>query len=95
MAKEMVFKKNVFGGFNRDDVVLYINELLNELKLSNEENQRKDARITELENKLHEYETAAANTDLSLPADLDTDDPQQVLSHVDKILQCYLSKDGV
>ena len=55
MIEERSFKRKAFGGFDREDVIEYIDELLAELQKCREENARKDARITELEGKLDEY----------------------------------------
>ncbi len=91
MSEERPFRRKAFGGFNREDVIEYIDKLLEELKAGKEENARKDARIAELEQKLDEYETAAAS---STPAQVvQCDTPEDVLSQVDKILQSYLSKE--
>ncbi len=89
MSEERSFKRKAFGGFDREDVIEYIDELLAELQKCREENARKDARITELEGKLDEYEAAAA-TQAEITAECNS--PQDVLSQVDKILQNYLSK---
>lgn len=89
MSEERSFKRKAFGGFDREDVIEYIDELLSELQKCREENARKDARITELEEKLDEYEAAAA-TQAEITADCNS--PEDVLSQVDKILQNYLNK---
>lgn len=89
MSEERPFKRKAFGGFDREDVIEYIDKLLVELKSSKEENARKDMRISELERKLDEYETTAA---AQPEAALDCSSPEDVLSQVDKILQSYLSK---
>lgn len=89
MSEERSFKRKVFGGFDREDVIEYIDELLVELQNCKEENVRKDARITELEQKLDEYETIAA-TQSDITAECNS--PEDVLSQVDKILQNYLCK---
>ena len=89
MIEERSFKRKAFGGFDREDVIEYIDELLAELQKCREENARKDARITELEGKLDEYEAAAA-AQAEITAECNS--PQDVLSQVDKILQNYLSK---
>lgn len=89
MSEERSFKRKAFGGFDREEVIEYIDELLVELQRCKEENARKDARITELEEKLDEYEAIAA-TQVEITADCNS--PEGVLSQVDKILQNYLSK---
>lgn len=89
MSEERSFKRKAFGGFDREEVIEYIDELLVELQRCKEENARKDARITELEEKLDEYEAIAA-TQAEITADCNS--PEGVLSQVDKILQNYLSK---
>ena len=89
MSEERSFKRKAFGGFDREDVIEYIDELLAELQNCKNENARKDARISELERKLDEYEATAA-TQSEIMADCSS--PEDVLSQVDKILQSYLSK---
>ncbi|MBR3754502.1 MAG: DivIVA domain-containing protein [Clostridia bacterium] len=89
MIEERSFKRKAFGGFDREDVIEYIDELLAELQKCREENARKDARITELEERLDEYE-ATAVTQPEITADCSS--PEDVLSQVDKILQSYLNK---
>ena len=89
MSEERSFRRKAFGGFDREDVIEYIDALLVELQRCKEENARKDARITELEEKLDEYEAIAA-TQAEITADCNS--PEDVLSQVDKILQNYLNK---
>lgn len=91
MAEERLFKKKIFGGFDRGDVMDYINNLMSELEASRKENLRKDARITELERKLDEYETAEAV--MQENRIIDSDNPEEILSQVDRILQNYLNKE--
>ncbi len=91
MAEERLFKRKIFGGFDRDDVIEYIDKLMAQLENSRKENLRKDARITELERKIDEYEAAEAIMQESVI--VDSDDPEEVLSQVDRILQNYLSKE--
>lgn len=91
MSEERLFKRKIFGGFDRDDVISYIDDLLFQLENSKKENLRKDARITELERKLDEYEAAQAV--MQENHIIASDDPEEVLSQVDRILQNYLSKE--
>lgn len=91
MSEERPFKRKIFGGFDREDVIEYIDKLLAELKKSREESARKDSRIIELEHKLEAYETSAAvQPEISFA---ECNSPEDVLSQVDKILQNYLSKE--
>lgn len=91
MAEERLFKRKLFGGFDRNDVMDYVNKLMQQLETCRKENQRKDARISELERKIDEYEAAEA---IMLENGIvDSDDPEEVLSQVDRILQNYLSKE--
>lgn len=95
MSEERLFKKTFVGGFNREDVMAYIDELLTELKKAREENERMASRISELERKLDEYEAQAAAVSAAKPSgDAEVlDNPADVLSQVDRILQSYLSKE--
>ena len=89
MSEERLFKRKAFGGFDREDVIEYIDKILAELKSSREELERKDARIAELEKKIDEYETVAAQP----PVPVECDSPEEVLSQVDLILQNYLNRE--
>ncbi len=90
MSEERLFKKKLVGGFDREDVIGYIDELLSEIKKMREESERKDLRITELEKRIDEFEAACA----AAPEPIELDKPEQVLSHVDKILQTYLGREA-
>lgn len=91
MAEERLFKRKIFGGFDRNDVMDYVDKLMSQLEAARKENLRKDARISELERKLDEYE--AAEVIMQENQIIDSDDPEEVLSQVDRILQNYLSKE--
>ena len=91
MAEEKLFKRKLFGGFDRNDVMDYINNLMSQLEVSRKENLRKDARITELERKLDEYESAESV--MQENRIIDSDNPEEILSQVDRILQNYLNKE--
>ncbi len=94
MSEERLFKKTFLGGFNREDVMAYIDELLTELKKAEEENERMASRISELERKLDEYEAQAAVLAAKPSGDAEVlDNPADVLSQVDRILQSYLNKE--
>ena len=60
MSEERSFRKSAFGGFNRKDVIQYIEQLMNQLEQERAENRRKDERILDLERKLEQYEAACA-----------------------------------
>lgn len=92
MIEEKAFRKKAFGGFDREDVIEYIDSLIGELKKCREENARKDNRIAELERRVEELETSATvQPEVSFS---ECDSPEDVLSHVDRILQNYLSKEA-
>lgn len=92
MSEERAFRKKAFGGFDREDVIEYIDSLLGELKKSREESARKDARIAELERRLEEYEASASvESEVSFS---ECSSPEDVLAHVDRLLQNYLSREA-
>ncbi len=91
MSEDRLLKKALVGGFDREDVMVYINELLTELKKSREENERMSCRVSELETKLDEYETREAAASIANYKDDVIDNPVEVLSQVDRILQSYLN----
>lgn len=59
MASDFIFRKAAFGGFNRDDVIRYINEIKqNEVKLTNLIKEQTDE-ITNLKEQLTSAQAAA------------------------------------
>jgi len=91
MSEERSFKKSAFGGFDRKDVIEYIEQLMTQLEQERAENRRKDERILDLERKLRQYEEAsAAATAECTEVYSGTDD---VLSQIDAILVKYLGKE--
>jgi len=91
MGEERSFKKSALGGFNRKDVIAYIEELMNLIQKLRAENKRKDERISDLERKLAVYEEAcSASSVISSDEELDSED---VLAEIDEILLRYLGKE--
>ncbi len=91
MSEERSFKKSTFGGFDRKDVIEYIEQLMTQLEAERAENRRKDERILDLERKLRQYEEAHAAAEAECPEIVsDSDD---VLSQIDAILVKYLGKE--
>lgn len=87
MGVERHFRASALGGFNRKDVIEYIEELLRQVEAERAELDNRDKKIAELEQKLREYEGSRK----SEPAIVDMDaDPDAVLSQVDMILKTYL-----
>lgn len=92
MGEERSFKKSALGGFNRKDVMSYIEELMNLIEMLRAENKRKDARIEELERKLDIYEEACSVSASDIPVGEDIDS-KSVLAEIDEILLKYLGKE--
>ena len=91
MGEERSFKKSALGGFNRKDVIAYIEELMNIIATLRTENKRKDERISELERKLAVYEEACSvSSDIPEGEELDSED---VFAEIDEILLRYLGKE--
>ncbi|MBQ3498354.1 MAG: DivIVA domain-containing protein [Clostridia bacterium] len=91
MGEERSFKKSALGGFNRKDVIAYIEELMNLIEMLRAENKRKDARIEDLERKLAVYEEACSvSSDISAGEELSSAD---VLAEIDEILIRYLGRE--
>lgn len=87
MGVERHFRASAIGGFNRKDVIEYIEELLKQIETANAELDSRDKKIAELEQKLKEHETARQG----VPAIVDMNgDADEVLSQVDMILKAYL-----
>jgi cell division septum initiation protein DivIVA len=93
MGEERSFKKSALGGFNRKDVMAYIEELMNLIEMLRADNKRKDARIEELERKLDVYEEACSvsASDIQVGGELES---ENVLAEIDEILLKYLGKEG-
>ena len=91
MGEERSFKKSAFGGFNRKDVIAYVEELMALIQTLRAENKRKDERINDLERKLAVYEEACSvSSDVSETEEIISDD---VLAEIDEILLKYLGKE--
>ncbi len=91
MGEERSFKKSALGGFNRKDVIAYIEELMTVVEALRAENKRKDERINELERKLAVYEEACSvSSDIPEGEELASED---VLAQIDEILLRYLGKE--
>lgn len=52
MASEKIFRSAVFGGFNRSDVISYIEDLRNEISDLQRKYADKETKINELEDKV-------------------------------------------
>ncbi len=91
MGEERSFKKSALGGFNRKDVMEYIEELMNMIQALRADNKRKDERISDLERKLAVYEEAcSASTVMSTDDEIDSED---IFNEIDEILLRYLGKE--
>ncbi|MBQ5823874.1 MAG: DivIVA domain-containing protein [Clostridia bacterium] len=88
MGEEKSFKKSAFGGFNRKDVIEYIEQLMAQLEAERAESRRKDERISDLERKLSKYEEACATSTFEITED--SADSEGVLAQIDAILLKYL-----
>jgi len=91
MSEERSFKKSAFGGFDRKDVIEYIEQLMIQLEAERAENRRKDERILDLERKLRQYEDACAAATAEYTEV--SDESEDVLSQIDAILVKYLGKE--
>ena len=91
MGEERPFRKAALGGFNRRDVIEYIEELLRQHETDTAALALKDKKISELEERIAqaEHEREAASSII-----VESDDPDAVLSQVDRILQSYLGKEA-
>ena len=88
MGEERPFKKSAFGGFNRKDVIEYIEQLLRELEDVYAQLKRRDERIDDLERKLEQYEQACA----APVAQEDSGETVDAVAQLDAILAKYLGK---
>ena len=93
MSEERSFKKSALGGFNPKDVMAYIEELMNVIEMLRTENNRKDARIEDLERKLAVYEEACSVSTSEIPSGEELDS-NSVLAEIDEILLKYLGREG-
>ena len=91
MSEERSFKKSALGGFNRKDVMAYIEELMKLIQTLRAENKRKDERINDLERKLAVYEEACSAS--SVMASEEEDDSENIFNEIDEILLTYLGKE--
>lgn len=90
MCEERLFKKSALGGFNRKDVIEYIEQLLKELEDARFQLKRRDDRITELERKLEQYEQACSTATIGI--DDDSEEANDAVAQIDAILAKYLGK---
>ncbi len=88
MGEERQFKKSALGGFNRKDVIEYIEQLMKELEDVRAQLKRRDERIDDLERKLEQYEQACATT----AAEDTSDETVDAVAQLDAILAKYLGK---
>lgn len=91
MGEERSFKKAALGGFNRKDVIDYIEELMTLIQALRTDNKRKDERIRDLERKLAVYEEACSASTV-MPTD-DEFDSEEIFTEIDEILLKYLGKE--
>ncbi len=91
MGEERPFKKSALGGFNRKDVIEYIEQLMSELEDAKSQLKRKEERISELERKLEQYEAAYAAVEAPVGDDADISD--DAMAEIDAILVRYLGKE--
>ena len=89
MDEERPFRKSALGGFNRKDVIEYIEELLRQHEADLSALRLKDSKIAELESRLAQAEK---EREASSSVIVESDDPDAVLARVDMILQSYLGK---
>ncbi len=88
MGEERQFKKSAIGGFNRKDVIEYIEQLMKELEEVRAQLKRRDERIDDLERKLEQYEQACA----TVTVQDDSDEAVDAVAQIDAILAKYLGK---
>ena len=91
MCEERLFKKSALGGFNRKDVIEYIEQLLKELEDARFQLKRRDDRITELERKLEQYEQACSTATIGIDDD-GSEETTDAVAQIDAILAKYLGK---
>ena len=61
MASEKIFRSAVFGGFNRSDVISYIEDLRNEISDLQRKYADKETKINELEDKVGDLTAKCAS----------------------------------
>ncbi len=92
MVQEHKFKRSFFGGFKREDVISYVEQLMNEM-------QSDKAVIDELKAKLAALESAERSSadapgedtpEAVMSADEIDDEVRSKLSDLDALLQSYL-----
>lgn len=88
MGEERQFKKSALGGFNRKDVIEYIEQLMKELEDVRAQLKRRDERIDDLERKLEQYEQACATA----AAEDTSYETVDAVAQLDAILAKYLGK---
>ncbi len=88
MGEERPFKKATLGGFNRKDVIEYIEQLMSELEDVRAQLKRRDERIDDLERKLEQYEQACTTS----VTEEDSGKEVDVAAQIDAILAKYLGK---
>ena len=87
MGEERQFKKSAVGGFNRKDVIEYIEQLLKELEEAKTQLKRRDDRIDELERRLEQYEQACST--VGVIDSVNSDEEDDAISRLDAILAKY------
>ena len=98
MTQEHKFKRALFGGFRRSDVIEYLEEIMSELesiKSLNEELAEKNEALKKSLEESRKYEASAEEPGyLDDYSDLTPDDinneAQSMLSDLDALLQSYL-----
>ncbi len=91
MGEERQFKKSALGGFNRKDVIEYIEQLLKELEDNRVQLKRRDERIDELERRLEQYEKACST--VGVIDSQSSDETVDAIARLDAILAKYLRKE--
>ena len=98
MSEDRSFRKAAFGGFNRKDVIDYIEQLLIEQAENRKALVEKDEQLAALKEQL-----AALNSKMADMEDergsassviTDEDDPDTVLKKVDSLLKSYLGAEA-
>lgn len=91
MGEERQFKKSAVGGFNRKDVIEYIEQLLKELEEARTQLKRRDDRIDEIERRLEQYEQACST--VGVVDSVNSDEEDDAIARLDAILAKYLRKE--
>ena len=98
MSEDKSFRKAAVGGFNRKDVIDYIEQLLIEQAAEHRQLAEKDAQIAALKNRVAELENSCAARvgEQKAAPELFTgeDDPDAVFKKVDSLLKSYLGTEA-